>query len=84
MTPEEIRRFIPKAYHGNRAGSQRSSIPAIRQFRWLIQSVLFTGNNLAGLMSKSSASAFLRLQDDILRFIILYLAAPDENHEIDF
>jgi len=29
---------------------------------------LFTADDLAGLMSKSSASAFLRLQDAVLRF----------------
>ena len=29
---------------------------------------LFTGEDLAGLMSKSSASAFLRLQDAVLKF----------------
>jgi len=29
---------------------------------------LFTGDDLAGLMTKSSASAFLRLQDAVLRF----------------
>ena len=29
---------------------------------------LFTAENLAGLMSKSSASAFLRLQDSVLKF----------------
>lgn len=29
---------------------------------------LFTGEDLAGLMTKSSASAFLRLQDAVLKF----------------
>ena len=29
---------------------------------------LFTGEDLAGLMSKSSASAFLRLQDAVLKY----------------